>query len=226
MNKKRKQVEKIILDFMKELTGTEFNVKLYKDMFDKMSDKEFDKFMEKLKNGMILQVIVPPDKDAIPVNIKVEKNLKLAKKWFNYDFFQKITIGPTSTLPKYTTKEKFLIMDLPFRRTKQTIEKGLTVSLNAKKIDMLTGQPKDESTANKLSFPELQMLVGMGMNESIIELVRDRGGDIAAMRVLLTGLTKTGTITQELVSKYAQGVLSTKTLKAYLNGMHLKNTLP
>ena len=224
-NKKRQEVEQYILKWIKKITKSAFNVNLYKDMFKNMTDEEFDKFMHRLKEGnQYLQVIVPPDIENSDVKITLANNYKLAKE-LNYDFFQELDIGPNGDIPRYRTPHKFLIIDLPIRRTKQTSEKGVSVSLHAKNIDMLTGQPKGDSTANRISYPELQVLVGMGLTNSLIELLRDRGGDITTEKLLITGLTKYGVISQKLLSQYATGALSTKSLKNYLLGMHIKSTL-
>ena len=224
-NKKRKQVEEYILTWIKKITNSEFNVNLYKDLFKNMTDEEFDNFMKSLRDDKRwLQIIVPPDIRNSDVKISISKNYKLAKE-LGYDFFQQLDIGPNRDLPKYRTPHKFLIIDLPIRRTKQTSEKGVSVSTHAKNIDMLTGQPKGDSTATRISYPELQVLVGMGLTHSLIELLRDRGGDIMTERLLMSGLSKYGVISQKLLSNYATGALSTISLKNYLLGMHIKSTL-
>ena len=223
---KRKQVEEYILTWVKKITGgSKFNVELWENKFKSMNDKEFDEFMQYLKKGNFIQIIVPPDFKNSDVKISIEKNMKLAKE-LGYEFFQRLVIGPSDKFPQYTTEDKFLILDLPVRRTKQTLEKGVSVAENMKRIDQATGQPKDESTATRISYPELQVLVGMGMKHTLIELMRDRGGDPTTMKLLVAGLAKTGRISQKLLAQYSTGVLSTKTLKAYLLGMHIKSTLP
>ena len=223
--KNRKKVEEYILTWIKKITNSDFNVNLYKDMLKNMSNEEFDKFMNKLKEGdKYLEVIVPPDIKNSDVKISISKNYKLAKE-LGYSFFQQLDIGPNRDIPKYRTPNKSLIIDLPIRRTKQTSEKGIGVSLHAKNIDMLTGQSKGDSTATRLSYPELQVLVGMGLTNSLIELLRDRGGDISTEKLLISGLSKYGMISQKLLSQYASGALSTKSLRNYLLGMHIKSTL-
>jgi hypothetical protein len=225
MKKKRKQIEDYILTWVKKITGSDMNVNLWKNKFKNMNDKEFDEFMQYLRRGNFIQIIVPPDFKDSDIKISVEKNIKLGKE-LGYDFFQRLVIGPGENFPKYVTEDKFLILDLPVRRTKQTLEKGVSVAEHMRKIDQATGQPKDESTATRISYPELQVLVGMGMKHALIELMRDRGGDPTTMKLLVAGLAKTGRISQKLLAQYSTGVLSTKTLKAYLLGMHLKSTLP
>jgi len=220
---KRKLIEEHVLKRIKAITKSEQNVELYKKTFKKMSNKDFEEFVLNVKTKKSrLQIIVPPDKGD--TNITIEHNIKLAKEW-NNEIFQHLIIKDNINNTERITKNKFLILNLPLRRVKQTLDKGVSVAEDNKHIDVLTGQVKGDSAASKLSFPELQILVGMGLEKSVVELMRDRGGDLGANNTLVNGLIANGNISQTLVGDYATGVESTKTLKAYLNGMHLKSTL-
>ena len=219
----RKKTEEFIIKYIDKITKSKKNVDLYKDMFKSMSNKEFDEFIDKLDSGEImLNVIVPHDEDV--TDISVENNIKIGKE-LGYDFFQYNFIGPTDTEPRIRTKYKLLNMLLPFRRAKQTIEKGISVSENDKKIDQLTGQVTGDSRSSKLSYPELQLLVGMGLKDTVVEFIRDRGGDSEAMRVTKQALLKYGKVSKSLIEMYKSGVVSSQVLKAYFNGMHLKINL-
>lgn len=218
----RKKAEEFILKYIKKFTKNEENVKLYKDLFKRLSDKEFEELMDKIEKGdYYLQVIVPHDEEYSK-KIRLEDNFKLAKE-LGYDFFQHLFIGPINeNIPKVKTPHKLYHLLLPFRRMKQTIDKGVSVAEHDRKIDLATGQVVDESRSSRLSYPELQILLGMGLKDTVIELTRDRGGDLAAAKVLKNALMKFGEVSEELVSKYAQGALSNRTLKVYFNSMHIK----
>jgi len=219
---KRKKVEKFILEWMDKLTGTDFNRKLYEELFKKMDDEEFDEFMRKLKAGAILNVIVPHYKGA--TKISLEKNFKLYKE-LGKDFFQYLIYKPKDPKkPTIKSKYKFLTLLLPFRRTKQTAEKGLSVPLHDKQIDAVTGQAINDSKGSKLSYPEVQVLNGMGLKDSVTELFSDRGGSDSG-RLLKQLLIKYGKASKNVLEYYDSGTLSTKSLKNYFNGMHLKINL-
>jgi len=185
MSKNRKKTEEFILKYIKKITNTDFNVNLYKDLFKSMNDKEFDEFMTKLKNNeTILQVI-----------------------------FQYLDIGPTKDDTKRRTKNKYLVMLAPFRRMKQTITKGLSVAEHDKKRDILTGQVSGSSLSSKISYPELQLMISMGLDKSIKELLKHRGGDEGSMRAIKQGLLKYGRVDGKFIDEYSTDVTSTKTLK-------------
>jgi len=220
---KRKETEKFIKDWIYKITQSKKNVELYDQLFKKMSNEDFEEFMNKLKNGeLILQIIVP--QDQFDGKIDLERNYKLANE-LGFDFFQHLTVGPSNEFPKYITPNKFMVLLLPFRRTKQTLEKGIAVAKSSKYVDPITGQVKEDDSTSSLSYPELQVLVGLGVKTALIELLRDRGGDINAKSVLTSALAKYGRVSKKFIDMYATGALSTKSLKAYLYGMHLKNTL-
>ena len=217
--KNRKKTEDFILSYIKKLTRTDFNVNLYKDLFKSMNNKEFDEFMTKLKNKeFILPAIVPHDKGA--VNVSLENNIKVYKE-LGYDFFKHLLIGPNEDGPKRKTKYPMLIHLAPMRRMKQTIAKGLSVSENDKIRDSLTGQVSGPSKSSSISYPELQLLVSMGMEHSVNELLISRGGDEGSMRAEKQALLRYGNVSNNFVSQYGTGVTSTKTLKSYFNGMHM-----
>lgn len=221
--KNRKGAEEYILKWIKKISGTDFNVNLYKDLFKSMTDKEFDHLMTSVReDGKILQLIVPPDKGA--TKISTGNNIKLLKE-LKHDFFQHLYIGPTDKDPKIKTKYKFFTYLAPLRRTKQTIEKGISVSENDKKIDILTGQVTGDSKSSKISYPEIQLLMSMGLPSATAELVQYRGGDQGSMRVIKQAILKYGKVNSTLLKEYGTGTQSSKTLKAYFNGMHYKINL-
>jgi len=220
---KRKEVEEFILKNIKKLTVTDHNVELYKDMFKKMNNKEFDEFMSKLRDGeFILPVIIRHGIEDTKVSVK--NNMKVGED-LGHNFFPKLLIGPTDNDPRRKTKYPVMVHLAPMRRMKQTIAKGLSVSESDKVRDILTGQVSGPSKSSSISYPELQLLVSMGMDESVKEFIKYRGGDEGSMRAMKQALLKYGNVSNEFVEEYSTGVTSTKTLKSYFNGMHLKINL-
>jgi len=223
LKKNRKETENFIIKYIKKLSGTDFNVNLYVDMFKKLSDKEFDMFMERLKNGeFILPLIVPHEEGATKVSL--ENTMKVAKD-LGHDFFQHTITNPIDGGPKRKSKYKSFIHLAPMRRMKQTVAKGVSISENDKMRDSLTGQVSGISKSSSISYPELQLLISMGMDKSINELIKYRGGDEGAMRATKQALLRYGNVNGEFIDQYSTGVTSTATLKSYFNGMHLKVNL-
>ena len=216
---KRKKTEKFILEYIKKVAGEE-NYNLYKDLFKSMSDKKFDTFMHDLKDGKVKLSIIAPNGSNVKMDVK--KNMDLAKE-LGYDFFQNIKIGEGKNA--YITPNKYMIMNIPVRRASQILTKKISIPDSDKVIDLTTGQVTGESKASKMTMPELQLLSSMGLKDSVIELMKARGGDLGAKNAMTNLLIKQGSVSQKVLENYSTGVVSTKTLKSYFNSMHVKSNL-
>lgn len=220
---KRKAVEELILKYISKIVTGEENVKLYSDMFSKMSDKQFEEWMLKLKNKeTTLSIVVPNGSKTIKCS--VENNFKVGKE-MGFDFFQKIHFGAEGDSPGYTTPLNYMVLKMPVKRAAQLLMKKISIAKDNKSIDSLTGQVTNDSKGSKITNPEIQVLLGMGLKTSLIELIKIRGGDLGASNAMNQMLMNNGVAHQSDVEQFSTGVESTKTLKMYLNGMHIKNTL-
>ena len=218
---KRKQTEEFILNHIKKIVTGNENYDLYKNMFKSMSDKEFHQFMVDLRDGKnILSVIIP---NGGNININVRNNIKLAKS-LGYEFYQHLITKGDRKVPDYKTPNKYLVCKLPIRRAAQLLSKKISVPSSDKKIDMLTGQVTGESRASKLTMPEAQILSGMGMHDTVKELMVTRGGNLTQQRVANNMLYKTGRTSLKELDEYGGEVESTKTLAAYFSAMHIRST--
>ena len=125
---------------------------------------------------------------------------------------------------------KALTMILPIRRAQQLLSKKISIPEHSMTTDVLTGQVAGKSRSSKLTYPEQQMLIAMDMKDTATEMVRIRGGDLKAQSEYVRQLANNGEVSQKDILDVANlvsngGVVSTRTLKYYLQGMHIKNTL-
>ena len=217
--KNRKKTESLIIKYIDKIAPGGSNKKLYQEFFKSMSDKDFDRFMNNLKNRKYtLQVIVPNTSD---IKLDIETNFKLAKE-LGYDFFQYLIVKNDRGMPPYKTPNKYGVISLPLRRAAQLLTKKISIPQNDKVIDLSTGQVTSKSKGSKLTMPEIQVLSGMGFDESLKELMKIRGGDIGAKNALSTLLYKQGSASQKVIDQYATGVESTKTLATYFKSSHIR----
>jgi len=222
MAKNRKEAEKFIIKLVSLITKSSFNVKRYEEYFSSLSDKEFDSYIEDLKaERKFITIQVPNFSQS---DITVENNIKIAEG-LGFSFFQKIWIGAKKDVPAYLTPVEYLVVDLPLRRASQMLIKKLSVSEHSRSVDLLTGQVAGDSKTSKISYPELQIAAAMDLEDSLVELIKYRGGDIKGGYALDAMLKKYGHANLNNLKQYSSGVESTKTLKTFLNSMHLKSTL-
>lgn len=220
---KRQKAESTILKYIDKIVTGGTNTKLYQELFDNMDDNQFHKFMEDLRDKKTTLSVIVPNGDS-KHRISVENNIKLANE-LGFDFFQHLKVGKSEFTPAYTTPNKYMILKLPVRRAAQILTKKISIPQHTNSRDMLSGQVTNKSKGSKLTNPELQVLIGLGLKDSIVELMKDRGGDLGSGKALEGLLFKHGQANQALTSQYSTEVVSKKTLKAYFNCMHVKNTL-
>lgn len=223
-SKNRAVVEALILDYIKKITQDEDNLNLYRHLFDSMSDAEFDMYMHKIKNDDIRLAIISPVGSPNNNKITVKNNIKIGKE-LGYDFFQHINFGSTATTNAYRTPNTYCVIKLPVRRASQLLSKKISIPEHNKAVDSLTGQVTNKSKGSKLSAPEVQVLLGMGLTNTITEFMKVRGGDDGASRTMNQDLVNTGVATLARSNANSTGVTSTTTLNSYFNGMHIRTTL-
>lgn len=220
---KRKKVEDLIISYIGRIVTGKENVELYKTLFNSMSDGEFDQFMTDLRDGKKnLSVIIPNGNKNISVDI--DNNIKIAKE-LGFEFFQRLVITNHPDLPDHMTPNKYLMLKLPARRAAQMVSKKISIPSDNKSIDLLTGQVTGKSKGSKITNPELQVLLGLGLKDSVIELMKMRGGDVGEASAMNNLLYKQGLVTQSQTAEYSTSVSSKKTLKSYFNGMGIRSTL-
>jgi len=220
----RKGAEELILKYIDKIAPGGENKKLYADLFKSMSNKQFDDFMLNLKNKKTTLCVIAPLDSAISKKITVKNNVKLGKE-LGYEFFQHITVKGDGDKPPYKTPNKYLVYKLPFRRAAQTLSKKISIPKDSMSIDLTTGQVTGSSQSSKLTYPEIQMLTGMGLDKSLKELLKNRGGDVKSQNAMMNLLYKNGRVDDATLKQYEDKVVSAKTLINYWRASHIKTTL-
>lgn len=125
----------------------------------------------------------------------------------------------------YRTPVKYLVIDVPLRRQVQLLQSKATIPENNKHIDELSGQSTGPSKGSKISFPELQVLFAQGLDSTITELIKFRGGDAKAFNAMNRAIIENGGVSIDYLSQFNTKVKSVTTLSTLLKTIHLDNTL-
>lgn len=172
------QKKKKILDYICKLCDTMepsgLNSKRYRQIIGQMNDKEFDRFMNYMKEGKWQLHLVAPN---MIVNLQNEDLLK-ACDMIGLDLFQRVWMYDRATGRKYLTDNKYMFVKLPIRRQQQFLDEKISVPDNDRTIDGLTGQVTGDSRACSITNPEIQILAARGLDKTMQELVNVRGGNI------------------------------------------------
>lgn len=212
---------KKVLDGIWAITRSKENVEFNKAFLEGMSDAIFDDFAAALRREeKRLSIVVPNFTKNLPT---VEEIMAVAEK-LGHNFFEKLYVEGKDGLPTYLTPVEFLILMVPARRASQLLTKKVSAPPHTKVRDAMTGQVTGESKGARLSAPEVQLLTAMGAEASAIEGMKYRGGDLRGEAAMTAMLSRFGRATQQALSQYASGVVSTKTVATFLTcAMHRSN---
>lgn len=218
----RKDAENVWLDYVKKVAGKTNNVELYKELFEKMSDNEFDSLMTRAESGGFILPLYFENlgNDSPDVEKMLDLGESLGVKWF-----QKLTLTDHITGEAYKTPIEYLVIDLPVRRQVQHLRDKISLPASDKKRDHLTNQATGESKGASVSSPELQILADKGLLNSAEELVNARGGNEEAYRTMMDSISETGTFSLESLKDLGGKPQAVDTLKALLLGLNIKSTL-
>lgn len=218
----RAAAEKKIYELIGEVDLSGYTTEQYKKLLPKLSDKDFRAWMVKMRDGEATLVVfrLPFKQDGVTT----KNNIEVGKK-HGISFFEPIVTRGKEGVSDYETPFPYMIIDLPLRRQSQNLVKKISIPENNIVVDELTGQPTGTSKGAKISHPELQILVGMGLEDSITELVKFRGGDRGGFNAMNAMAYRYGHINLKTLENFSTGVESTKTLKTIFTAMHIKTSL-
>lgn len=218
----RQKAQALCLEYIEKILPGGGNRKIYEDLFASMSDEAFAEFIDKLKTGKARLAIIAPNMASS--KLSVERNLALAKE-LGHEFFQRIWMDGKAGAPKYLSAVPYLVVDLPLRRQAQLLVKKISIPEDNRSVDNLTGQPTGASKGSKISYPEIQILAALGLDDTITELIKYRGGDQKGFIAMNDSIARTGGVSQKALEPLNTKVKVTQTLSTYLTAMHLHSTL-
>lgn len=220
MSNRQAATAEIIRVIEKILPGSG-NKEIYEKMLGGMTNAQFDEYMGKLERGEeILPMTVP---NLSKKRLSVERNLKIGKE-LGHEFFQRLWLTEPSSGTTYLTPIPYLVVDLPLRRQAQVLNKKISLPESSSESDVLTGQATGPAKGASLSFPELQALHAQGLDRTIEELIKFRGGDEQAFRALKEEMINKGSVSLDSIKTNSR-VKSTETLATFLKAAHLDNNL-
>jgi hypothetical protein len=217
----RQKAQDLIIDNIAKLTGP-INVGLYKKKFEAMSDEEFHSFMEDLRDKKQRLCVIDPNFGS--ERLATKKCIEVCKG-LGKSLFQRVWVSSEPGKPAYLTPNTYMITMMPLRRQAQLLSKKVSIPEDNNSVDDFTGQPTGKSKGSKISYPETQVLASFGLNQTITELLKYRGGDERGFAAMNTMIDRTGSVNLKTIAPYASGVKSTQTMKSMLTSMHFNVTI-
>lgn len=222
MTPNRKRAEEVAIKWVNKIDLSGHNGELLKTQFSNLSDEQFENWIEALRAKKDYVPIVIPNNSS--VDVTVDNNLKVAKE-LGVEIHRKVFINDPDTGIRYKTPIPYMVVHMPIRRQIETIESKISVADNNTSIDALTGQPVGVSKGGSLSFPESLVLTSMGLSESILELIKVRGGDDKAYNHMVRSINESGGASLTAASNLGSRAKVTQSLSTIFTAMHFENTV-
>ena len=216
MTEKRKQTQEYIIANMKKADPSGKNAERYTKLFASMSDKDFHEYMLRLKNKQDVLVVYSAN---MVDKINLRNLLTLAKE-LGVELFERIRLWDEPTQSYYLSPNKYCILQMVVRRMSQFVDHKLAVADGDSRIDLLTGQVAKPDKAGSISQVEIQTLYAKGLENTILELIKYRGGDVTAFAEFKRELEETGKTT--IARETGSVVRSAVVLDVLLSGMHIE----
>lgn len=223
MSADRKAAEKEALYFINKFIPGSANGKVYEELFEKMTDAEFEEWVKHLEDGTEIMALYAPNLQD--ETLQMTRIYEVADE-LEFELFQHLTLTDQQTGQVYRTANKHMVGIVPFRRQVQMLVKKASIPSSNHVIDQRTGQPTGDSKGARLSAPELQVNASKGLHSMLIELIKGRGGDEATYLAMNRSIIETGQASMNsIMSEFDSNVKSTKTFSVYLKAQHLDNNL-
>lgn len=217
---KREKVQEYILQLMDDIDPSGDNTERYKKLFKKMSSKDFDTYMKNIRDGKTQIFAYMPNGLSKATS---DHMVKIAKKR-EVPIFTKIWFRDSHSGRRYPTKYPMLVVDLPVRRLSQYLFHKISLPESDGRINPVTGQviPPDKGAA--ISMVETQILASKGLETSIVEPLKIRGGDVNAYRAMVNTIEETGevSLTDLPLENRPRSAI---TAKMYLHAMQIDTNL-
>lgn len=218
----RKKATQVLLEQLALLDKSGENVAYYRDHLAKLSDVEFDEYIQALEREDEYVSLAQPNFTGNSLTVP---ELLAAGDKLAHSFFERLWLTDRVTGITMLTPHEYMVIVVPLRRQSQSLMTKMSVPEDNSHIDTLSGQPTGDSKSSRLSFVELQILRNQGIDRAIEELVGPRGGNLKALNILDQQIIETGSGSLDAPGMNDEKVKSVEVLSSYLKAMHLDNTL-
>lgn len=186
--KRRKAQEQRVHKTLRTEDPSGYNNKLMEVFFRGLDDKQFDQWMQDLRDKKTcIPIYTPPFK----VHLQLKDLIKAADD-LGVKLFERIKMWDKVGKRFFMTPNTYCVLRLPVRRLKQYLMDKISVPDNDRVINPITGQVTKPDKGSALSLPELQTMNSKDLRASMTELANVRGGNIPAYASFKAALEERG----------------------------------
>ena len=192
MNEKRKRIEELVDGVMMRLDPTGSNAQKYRNMFQRMNDKQFAEWMKSMSENEHANFRFDIEEFG---KVKLDyNNIENAAKFLKLNLFEYVYVPHVSSDPNrpVRTSQPVLVGYLNIKRPQQLVTKKTGLSLTDTNRDELSGTAKGDSKGGTTTGIENELLAGVGADEIISELSGARGDNAVEYENMVSEISETG----------------------------------
>lgn len=210
----RTQIEHLVYEVMEELDKSKTNLEYYKTLFSKMSDKEFEVFLNRPLCFRFHHkpFVVEPTYSDIKRAADV-MGVPLCETVYNPDVYVK------DGFPLETRECPVVYFHI--KRMKQILSKKNSNATNITKRDMKTGRLTHEDKGSLTSDNEMNALIVMGLDKTATEFVKPKADAMDAKSQMYNSIKLTGQTKLSDMELDEQDSIAKNTINSYMIASHL-----
>ena len=222
-NTKRAKITNLVIKVMKILDKTGLNVEKYKNLYENMSDEEFNAYMNNFLNddnhNFYMELLPNKNEPSIYQIEEAMKALNIPENEYVYYRHDGAKDDPIRT------RTKVPVGPIVVRRLQQILSKKNTYSLNIDSRDSRTGQVTADDKIARISDAELYGLTIFGADAAIKEFYSARADNMLAKRDMYSKISKYGyCYLEDLESDISQNQ-TINTINVYMLGGGIKSDI-
>lgn len=210
-------------EIVKAMLPLSDNEKRTRERLEALTDEEFDKLMVAFQEEKdFIQIIAPIMDDKTRFDYDT---LHAVARKYDIKLYQRVWMTDEEGSSELSNKDS-MILYMPVKIQQQLNSKKITIPKSNNVIDTFTGQVTGkESKGARVSYPEVNALLAMGLTKTVEEYLHFRGGSEKGLRLIEQSIMQTGQASADALKPYSGQVGSNLLLHSYLSAMMLKSTL-
>lgn len=222
---KKDKMTKWLYEFMSTMDPSERNTNYYKEIFDKMSLDQFDKFVKEFLKDDTAQFTMCFQHYENDLEME---NIKKAAKFSNdFPLFERVQLrnSKDSTGEAYYTQEEVPIVEIHVKRVEQMASKKNSMSIRINKRSAKTGQVSGSDKNGRVSDMENIALVTMGSEDILREFLCIKADDMVMKRAALQQIANDGYLDMDKIHSSPMNKTALNTLDVFYIGAGIKTDL-
>ena len=218
-NKTRGTIESLVYSVFDTIDPSKTNSDYYRQMFAKMDNKQFAKFLERRLPFRFHEQVFKIE----PKMYQITDAFKLLNK----PLFEKVNLPHV-----YKNKDgspvqskECMVIYLHIKRMKQMLSKKNNASMRTEKRDVRTGLLTNEDKAAKETDREFEALASYGLQYTMDEFRTVKADAMEATTEMTSAILDKGSVSEQDYEVKKNDSLGRNMLNVYLLGAHIKSNL-